>query len=138
MTLTLKKKLFSLLLIGSLASAFLPAAPVKADASDADVDRVFWGNKQAQFESNVDLQKNKDPRELAAQVINIALGFLGLVVVLLLLYAGFMWMTAAGDAAKVDKAKSLITASIIGIIIILSAFAISQFVLRAIYGATQS
>ncbi len=80
----------------------------------------------------------QDIRAVAAGYISVFLSFLGVIFVGLLLYAGFMWMTAAGDAAKVDKAKSLITASIIGIIIILSAFAISQFVLRAIYGATQS
>ena len=69
-------------------------------------------------------------------VINILLGLLGVIAVLIILYGGFMWMTAAGNEDKVEKAKKLIISGIIGIIIILSAYTIAQFVISGILSAT--
>ncbi len=69
--------------------------------------------------------------DLESTVINIiqwALGFLGLIAVILILYGGFIWMTAGGNEDKVATAKKIITAAVIGLIIILLAWAIVTFV----------
>ena len=71
-----------------------------------------------------------------ANVVNILLGLLGVIAVLLILYGGFIWMTAAGDPSKVEKAKRILIGAIIGIIIILSAFTIAQFVISMFKQAT--
>jgi hypothetical protein len=81
---------------------------------------------------------NADPREMAARVINIILGFLGIIAVVIILLAGFKWMTAAGNEDKVSEAKKLMGAGVIGLIIILMAFGIAQFVINALYTATGS
>jgi hypothetical protein len=47
-----------------------------------------------------------------------------------MLYAGYNWMTAAGDEQKVEKAKDTITRAIIGIIITVSAYAITYFIFK--------
>ncbi|MFA6447767.1 MAG: hypothetical protein WCW31_05995, partial [Patescibacteria group bacterium] len=73
-----------------------------------------------------------DPRTIAANIINIALGFLGILTLCLVLYAGFLWMTAGGDAAKTEKAKKYLINSIIGLIIIISAWAIATFAINAL------
>ncbi len=78
----------------------------------------------------------KDPREVAAQVINIILGFLGIIAVILIIYGGFLWMTAAGNEDKVSTAKKLLAAGVVGLIIILAAFGIANFVINALMGAT--
>ncbi|PIR92378.1 hypothetical protein COU01_01910, partial [Candidatus Falkowbacteria bacterium CG10_big_fil_rev_8_21_14_0_10_44_15] len=57
---------------------------------------------------------------------------LGIIFLVLVLYAGFLWMTAAGNEDQVTKAKSILTTSIIGIVIIVAAYAIVTFVLDAI------
>ena len=75
--------------------------------------------------------------EIIGQVINIILGFLGIVLLLLILYAGFLWMTAGGDESKVKTARQIIANSIIGLIIIVAAFAISNFVLQSLVDVTQ-
>ncbi|MFH0956085.1 MAG: hypothetical protein V1801_02650, partial [Candidatus Falkowbacteria bacterium] len=75
------------------------------------------------------------PRAIAAQVINIILGFLGIVAVIIILLGGFKWMTAGGNEDKVGEAKKLITAGIIGLVIILAAFAIATFVLTQLGAA---
>ena len=41
-------------------------------------------------------------------VIRIILGFLGIITVIIILYGGFIWMTASGDPNKVEKAKQII------------------------------
>ncbi len=61
-------------------------------------------------------------------VINWVLGFLGLIAVILVLYAGFLWMTAGGSQDKVQKAKKILVNALIGLVIILSALAIVNFV----------
>lgn len=65
---------------------------------------------------------------IVGYVINGLLGLLGAIFIILMLLAGYNWMTANGDEAKIDKAKDTIRASIIGLIIIVGAFAIWRFV----------
>ncbi len=65
-------------------------------------------------------------------IVNVIMGLLGVVAVLIILYGGFMWMTAAGNEEKVTKAKKLIIAGIIGLVVIFAAFAIAQFVIGSL------
>ncbi|MBI5037756.1 MAG: Ig-like domain-containing protein [Candidatus Kerfeldbacteria bacterium] len=69
--------------------------------------------------------------DLLSTVINIvqwALGFLGLIAVIFIMYGGFVWMTAAGNQEKVEKAKKIITRAVIGLVIVLLAWAIVTFI----------
>ena len=77
-----------------------------------------------------------DLKETIAQLIRVLLGFLGVVAVVIILLGGFKWMTAGGNDEKVAEAKRLIIAGIIGLAIILSAFAIASFVISSIVSAT--
>ena len=78
----------------------------------------------------------KDIRTTIAQIINVALGLLGIVAVVIILAGGFTWMTAAGNEENVEKAKKMIFAGIIGLAIILSAYAIAKFVIDSLVTAT--
>ncbi|MBN2884444.1 hypothetical protein JXE04_00785 [Patescibacteria group bacterium] len=66
-----------------------------------------------------------------SKIITALLSILGVVFLAFTLYGGIMWMTAAGNEDKVKKARELIIESIIGVIIVLAAYAISYFVLKA-------
>ncbi|MDD5040321.1 MAG: hypothetical protein PHY34_04190 [Patescibacteria group bacterium] len=71
--------------------------------------------------------------DLESTVINIIqwiLGFLGLIAVIFILYGGFMWMTAAGNEDRVSTAKKIITSAVIGLIVVLLAWAIVIFVVN--------
>ncbi len=70
-------------------------------------------------------------RQLALRLVNFALGFLGVIAVIMIIYGGFLYVTAAGADDKVGTAKKIILYSIIGIIIILVSFAIVNTVLNA-------
>ncbi|MFA6392373.1 MAG: pilin [Patescibacteria group bacterium] len=65
-------------------------------------------------------------------IIQWILGLLGLIAVILVLYGGFTWMTAGGNEEKVEKAKKIITAAVIGLVIILVAWAIVIFALNVL------
>jgi len=66
---------------------------------------------------------------LAQTLINAFLSLVGVILLAYLLYSGYNWMTARGDEEKVTKAKDTITRAIIGVIIIVAAYAISIFVM---------
>ena len=86
-------------------------------------------------QNSIDLG-SKDVRETVAQIINVAIGLLGIVAVVIILSGGFMWMTAGGNEDRVEKAKHLIFSGIIGLAIILAAFAIAKFVINSLVTAT--
>jgi hypothetical protein len=79
---------------------------------------------------------SKEIGDTAAGVVNIVLGFLGILATLIILMGGFKWMTSQGNTDKVDEAKKLIGAGIVGLVIILSAYAISRFVLSSLQNET--
>jgi len=66
--------------------------------------------------------------EKIGKVIQIASSFLAIIFTALMFYAGFYWMLARGDDAKVEKSKETIKAAIFGLIIVASAYSISYFI----------
>jgi len=69
---------------------------------------------------------------IVGSVISVLLGVLGIVFVVLVVYAGFLYLTSNGEEKNVGKAKKLLTQAIIGLIIIVSAYAISSYVIGAL------
>jgi len=80
---------------------------------------------------------NKPLPEIIGNVIKYVLGFLGIVMVCIVLYAGFLWMTAGGESDQVKKAKDWMLNAVIGLIIIIAAYAISNFVIEKVFEAMQ-
>lgn len=79
---------------------------------------------------------NRNLVQSVAGIINLALGFLGVLAIIFILYGGFVWMTSAGLPDKIKRAKQIIIAAVIGLAIVLSAFAISSFVINNLSGST--
>ena len=67
---------------------------------------------------------------IIAAIIKGFLALLGVIFIILILIAGYNWMTAAGDEEKVRKAKDTIQRAIIGLLIIVAAYAITYFVFK--------
>ncbi len=65
---------------------------------------------------------------VVGQIINGALTLVGLIFMILMVYAGYLWLTAQGEEDPINKAKKIITGSIIGLIVVLSAYAITFLV----------
>lgn len=72
----------------------------------------------------------KQVSHIISLVIKAFLSLLGLIFIILMLIAGFNWMTAGGDEQKVSKAKDTIEKAVIGLIIIIFAYSITYFVFK--------
>jgi hypothetical protein len=77
-----------------------------------------------------------DLKQTVINVISFVLGLLGLIAVIMILYGGFIWLTAGGNEDKVGSAKKIISSAIIGLIVILLAWAIVNFVVKATVNVT--
>jgi cytochrome bd-type quinol oxidase subunit 2 len=75
---------------------------------------------------------NANLGSLIAVLIQSFFGLLGIIFIILILLAGYQWMTARGDEDKVRKAQATIQRAIIGLIIIIAAYAITFFVFKAL------
>jgi ketopantoate hydroxymethyltransferase len=130
----MKKIIVSFFLLAVvLASAAFVATPVETLASSAN--EIMWDNQMDKISGNIGLS-NRDPRVIIASIINVVLGFLGIIAVVIIVLGGFKWMTAGGNEDKVDEAKKLITAGAIGLVIIMASWGIARFVINAVYSST--
>lgn len=129
-----KKFLFGLLALQCLMLNPMAIAPARAQGQGVD---LWGGNNIANNAFNSIGFSKKDPREIVANIIKILLGFLGTIAVVLIIYAGFLWMTAAGNPDKTKKAKDIMSAAVTGLVIILISYGITVFVTNALSNAIQ-
>ena len=103
---------------------FLISAPavVAADLRSQISGQVSAGAESAGF------GQAKDPRQIVAEVIQIALGVTGTIFIVLILMAGYWYITAQGEESKVEKATKTLRGAIIGLIVVLMAYSITRFV----------
>lgn len=144
----MKKELRSLLGRAVVASASVPALygalvpAAKAQSSGTETtgalgaDEMFGGDLTGDEFAGVSGLGAGDLPSTIASIINVVLGFLGIVAVVIILLGGFKWMTAGGNDDKVKEARKLMIAGVIGLVIVLSAYAIAYFVLQQISAAT--
>ncbi len=78
----------------------------------------------------------KELPELIGNMINVLLSVLGIFFVVVVVYAGFLYLSAGGEEDKVKKAKKLLGQAVIGIVIILLAYSISAFVIGSLTSVT--
>ncbi|MFA5754490.1 MAG: pilin [Patescibacteria group bacterium] len=64
----------------------------------------------------------------AGQIIGLVLSFIGVIFLILVIYAGILWMTASGNNEQITKAKGLIINAVIGLIVVFAAYAITNFI----------
>lgn len=119
----LYKKIY--ILLASFIILIIPAISI-AQASNKVIQRLEdIGTKQGPYEVANELSLS----EIIGTVISAALALIGAIFLALMLYAGYHWMTARGEEEKVEKAKDTINRAIVGIIIVVGAYAIWQFIL---------
>jgi len=81
---------------------------------------------------------NVTPAVIAGNIIYAMLGLLGIIFVVLTIYAGFLWMTAQGNEEQISKAKKMLVNAVIGLVIIMAAWSITAFVLYNLSSAMQA
>ena len=78
------------------------------------------------------------PETIFGEVIKIALSFVGVIFLALMIYSGYLWMTAAGNESQVEKSKKLIVAAIIGLTIVMASYAISYYIIKMVSDKTMT
>ena len=112
-------------------------APLAADAAIGS-GLVNAGSSISTSASSASLGSATDLPTLVGRGISVVLGVLGIVFVVLVVYAGFLYLTSNGEEKNVGKAKKMLTQAVIGLVIIVSAYAISGFVISALTTVTGS
>ena len=115
---TIKPKHYSVLVFAFCAVLFLPLSTY-----------AQHGLKRAAKASTLSTY-NQDVPTMLGTVIGAAMSLVGVVFFVLSIYAGFLWMTARGDETQAKKARDTLTMSVIGLIIVFSAYAITAFVTK--------
>lgn len=81
---------------------------------------------------------SKNLKDVTVNVVSWVLGMLALLAVVFIIYAGFVWMTAAGNEEKIERAKKIISSAVIGLVIVILAWAIVIFVAGTTSNVTRS
>jgi hypothetical protein len=123
---TLKRHLW--VIIG-LASGLWTALPAITHANLLNSDVV------ANINTSTGL-KDTGPVDITINIIAVFLGLLGIIALCIIVYAGFRWMTAAGNEDQVTEAKGMLKAAVLGIAVILASYSIAQFIFSNIESVT--
>ncbi|MBI4407325.1 MAG: hypothetical protein HY565_02380 [Candidatus Kerfeldbacteria bacterium] len=116
-----------------LSSAVTLTLPLVTLADYTPQAVVFDPNSNVERNSGLG---NATPGDVAAGVINWVLGLLSLIAISLVIYAGFLWLTARGNEEQVTKAKNILEGAIIGVLIILASYGATQYVFENLVNAT--
>ena len=123
----MKKNKFSKIILISIlflvfTGLFLSPVKVVNGQEDSAAQRVLNGlNSSA---SNAQLENPNLPT-MIGKIVGVALSFVGVIFLVLMIAGGIMWMVSNGNEEKVGKAKNLIVAAIIGLIVVLAAYALT-------------
>lgn len=131
------KKAKNIFLIFLLSLGFIFSfnlRPVLAQQSYWDT-QVGMGEVGLSF--GEDASNVQDVRYRIVKIINVILTIVGLIVVVLIIFAGFKWMTAAGNEEAVKDAQKIMKNAIIGLVIIILAWSITLFIMRRLSAISQ-
>lgn len=81
---------------------------------------------------------NVDIAVFVGNIIRALLALLGVIVLIFMVYGGYLWMASGGNEQMVKKSKDILFNTIIGLIIVIAAFAITDFIMKGISGAVNS
>jgi len=126
------QKIISGFFVCLFLSFFALSLPVNAAAFAGTAD--LFGGEEANINANIGIT-TAAPQVIIARLINITLGLVGTIFLVLVVYGGFLWMTSAGDPAKIEKAKKLLVAAVIGMILTLSSWGIARYIINKLNGA---
>lgn len=121
------KKIFLLLALLGLSFFPQPTFAVNLGSQYTENARVQAGFAQA---------NETTLSQTIGGVIKAALSLVGTIFLALTVYAGFLWMTAAGDESKIEKAQNIIRAAVIGLVIALGAYGVTNFVVTKVVEKT--
>ncbi|MFH0951521.1 MAG: hypothetical protein V1765_03560 [bacterium] len=126
---SLSKSLFLLLVIGTMLLGMVNFVSAQNNDGtyglDTATDTANAGDKVLDKGSGATASDSL--AKGLGKMVGALLAFLGVIFLILMIYGGVLWMTAAGNDQQIGKARTLIVAAIIGLLIVLSAYAITSY-----------
>jgi cysteine-rich repeat protein len=117
------------LLLGGMFSV-APHVFAQDEVGEISVDTGLEGVQEASGLSDTDI------RLTIGRIIQVFMATLGVVFLILVIYAGYLWMTAGGNPERVERAKKFLINGVIGMIIAFSSLSIATFVISSLLDAT--
>jgi hypothetical protein len=68
-----------------------------------------------------------NPAQAVSQIVQWVLSFIGVLFLILMIYGGVTWMTSSGNQETIKKAQQIVGSAVLGLIIVLSAYAITLY-----------
>jgi Type IV secretion system pilin len=96
----------------------------------ASVDTTGLNEQDNALMGSSGLSGNSNLASIISVLISVILGFLGIVFLALTIMAGFKWMTSQGNETEIKSAQSSLKNSIIGLLIVIAAYAITYSVFK--------
>ena len=125
---SLRNIIYSLLFITCLVFASL----VKPVSAFTCPEKTIRENEPVSALSECNVEKTEGEKSLMSNVnmlINVFTSVMGFLAVAMIIYGGFMLLTAQGDPARIKRGKDVVLYSVIGLILVMLAYAIVNFVM---------
>lgn len=124
----MSKKLGTIYLLSTIYCLLFVATPCLAKYTVENAEGFLQeANKGAGVEQT-------DVITFSGRIVQVGLTAVGLVFFVLVFYAGYRWLTAQGKEESIEKAKNTLIASIIGLMIVVGSYAITNFVVNRLIG----
>jgi len=123
--LSLKKKLFTLFIAFLAILSFVSTSSAYNFGGTNDTSGI---NKLATG-AGYNLTSTS-PEAYIGKIMLLVFSFIGIVFMILTVYAGIQWMTAQGNTSQVSKAKDTLIKAIVGLVIIMAAYGITYLVVN--------
>ncbi|OGH85334.1 MAG: hypothetical protein A2294_01010 [Candidatus Magasanikbacteria bacterium RIFOXYB2_FULL_38_10] len=127
--------MFKKIFVFSLSILFCLTILTPAVAQLGNFKNALEITNQSAQKTGLNTSENSTVEAYVTRLTGYALSLIGIIFFVLMIYGGFKWMLAKGDTKDVETAKDTITMAIIGIIVVILAYAISQFLITRIVAA---
>jgi len=127
-----KKQIFSFFLCLSLVIVVLSIVNISA----VNASGSLWNSQAGMTDIGKAFGEKGEPTDIKvviAKIINLSLGFIGIIMVVLFIWAGYKWMTSQGNEETIREAKGQLQAAVIGLAIILMAYSITAYITQCVY-----
>lgn len=111
--------------------------PVMVFAQDTEAPKTIAELQEKQFgafagEQGADLGEARPPQLIVAELIKVFLGTLGVLTLIYFVYGGYLMMRSLGEEDKITKGKTIIINAVIGLAIILTSYAVTDFIVNRV------
>ncbi|MFA4833735.1 MAG: hypothetical protein WC619_02700 [Patescibacteria group bacterium] len=123
------RKIFIIIFVAVLSFTVFAGQICLVQAADnaTGLEKASKGLEDTAKEGFGKVPSQTDVPSLIGGIIGVGLSFIGILFFVLVIYGGYLWMTARGNEEQVGKAISIITQASIGLIIVATAYLITRF-----------